>query len=97
MTERKCLRCGVPLQRVLRENIQLGKTTWFFGDLPNLLAGGLDVVVMSCPVCGEFSFFRPDEADDRAEASNMTRTCPECGKEHYFAERRCPHCGHSYL
>ena len=43
MEERKCLRCGAALQRVAQDTIQMGKTSWIFGDLPNLLSGGLDV------------------------------------------------------
>ena len=39
----KCLRCGRPMEFVMRENIQLGKTGWVTGDWDNLLAGGLDV------------------------------------------------------
>ena len=33
----KCLRCGEEKKYIMTENIQLGKTDWFLGDLPNCL------------------------------------------------------------
>ena len=97
MEERKCLRCGAALQRVAQDTIQMGKTSWIFGDLPNLLSGGLDVVIMACPDCGELSFFVPTEQEREEQALGaLVKTCPSCGKKHHMADRRCPHCGHTY-
>ena len=95
MVERKCLRCDVPLQQIAREELQLGKTSWLFGDLPNLLAGGLNVLIMSCPSCGELSFFQPTEQDNEP-SDTFSKTCPHCGKKHHIADRRCPNCGYEY-
>ena len=46
-----CLRCGTAMQFVGQHKLQLGKTSWIFGDLPNLVAGALDVSIMACPAC----------------------------------------------
>ena len=45
-----CLRCGTAMHFVGQHKLQLGKTSWIFGDLPNLMAGALDVSIMACPV-----------------------------------------------
>ncbi len=52
-----CLRCGTAMQFVGQHKLQLGKTSWLFGDLPNLMAGALDVSIMACPACGKLEFF----------------------------------------
>ena len=41
-----CLRCGETLRFLSRERIQLGKTGWFLGDLPNLLSGALETGII---------------------------------------------------
>ncbi len=53
----KCLRCGAAMKSAGRETIQLGQTGWLLGDLPNLLAGGLDVDIRLCPSCGKTGIF----------------------------------------
>lgn len=53
-----CLRCGTPMVLLKREYLQLGKTGWIAGDLDNLLSGGLDVDILTCPDCGKLEFFR---------------------------------------
>ena len=40
-----------------QNKLQLGKTSWLFGDLPNLMAGALEVSIMACPACGKLEFF----------------------------------------
>ena len=57
----KCLRCGAAMKSAGRETIQLGQTGWLLGDLPNLLAGGLDVDIRLCPSCGKLEFFCGEE------------------------------------
>ena len=52
-----CLRCGTAMQFVGQHKLQLGRTSWIFGDLPNLMAGALDVSIMACPACGKLEFF----------------------------------------
>ena len=49
MPDFDCLRCGTAMQFVGQHKLQLGKTSWIFGDLPNLMAGALDVSIMACP------------------------------------------------
>ena len=47
-----------------REDIQLGKHTYFGGDMGNLLAGSLPVTMYVCPDCGHLELFtseRPPE------------------------------------
>lgn len=94
MPERNCLQCGVPLERIACETIQLGKTDWFFGDLPNLISGGLDVLIMACPQCGRIELFRPTEEDRTAD--KLMVTCLKCGKKSTLGTRCCPDCGHNF-
>ena len=46
MPDFNCLRCGTPMRFAGRDKLQLGKTSWLFGDLPNLMAGALEVSIM---------------------------------------------------
>ena len=43
-----CLRCGGEMAHAFTENIQLGKTSFLFGDWPNILAGAMRVEVWCC-------------------------------------------------
>ena len=52
MSDFNCLRCGTPMHFAGQHRLQLGKTSWLLGDLPNLVAGALDVSIMVCPACG---------------------------------------------
>ena len=89
----KCLRCGQPMEFVMRENIQLGKTGWVTGDWGNLLAGGLDVAVLQCPGCGKLEFFRRNFAlEGRSEETLAQVTCPQCGVRYDFDYPKCPVC-----
>ena len=45
MDKMKCLRCEEEMQYLSREKLQLGKTGWVLGDLPNLLSGALEVQI----------------------------------------------------
>ena len=49
MRKLTCLRCDGIMEHVGRENLQLGRTGWILGDLPNLLAGAMEVNIYSCP------------------------------------------------
>ena len=90
----KCLRCGRPMEFVMRENIQLGKTGWVTGDWGNLLAGGLDVAVLQCPGCGKLEFFRGDFAlEGRSEETLAQVTYSQCGVRYDFDYPKCPVCG----
>ncbi|MBQ2376879.1 MAG: hypothetical protein II297_00605 [Clostridia bacterium] len=57
MKQLNCLRCQKEMRYIKREKLQLGKTDWLFGDLPNLIAGAMDVDVYTCTGCGKIEFF----------------------------------------
>ena len=78
-----CLRCGTAMQFVGQHKLQLGKTSWLFGDLPNLMAGALEVSIMACPACGKLEFF----------TGGAVR---HGGFRHDFDYPKCPLCGHTY-
>lgn len=91
MRDIDCLRCSTPMQFYSSENIQLGRTGWVLGDLPNLMAGAMRVDIFVCPKCGKVEFFL---AEDMAELPQVT--CPKCGTKHDFDYPKCPSCGHEY-
>lgn len=93
MSERdlKCLRCGKGMKYITTEELQLGKTSWIFGDLPNLVAGAMEVSIYSCPGCGKLELFQAEEFSELPQ-----KTCPQCGKEHDFDYPKCPFCKHEY-
>ena len=86
-----CIRCQTNLTFIGRKKIQLGKTGWILGDLPNLLAGALEVDIYTCSDCGSIEFFQPDYEDDQP-----TVICPNCGNRHDFDYPKCPFCKHDY-
>ena len=92
----KCLRCQSTMRFAGRENLQLGKTGWLLGDLPNLFAGALEVSIFACPNCGKVEFFEADARGESAEKPLPQRTCPKCGCTHDFDYGRCPACGYEY-
>ena len=58
-----CLRCGTPMVFLKREDIQLGKASFWAGDMEHVLAGSLPVTMYVCPDCGHLELFthqRPD-------------------------------------
>ena len=87
-----CLRCGEQLQFFSRERIQLGKTGWILGDLPNLLAGAMEVDIYSCPSCRKLEFFLADAIEEGLPQ----KQCPKCGKRHDFDYPKCPFCQFDY-
>ena len=95
MEQLKCLRCGVEMEFVAREKIQLGQTGWLLGDLGNLLAGALKTAIFTCPKCGKLEFFRGDFFDDAGEeAGRIAQTrCPSCGVSYDLDYPKCPRCG----
>jgi hypothetical protein len=54
-----CLRCKTEMDHLGTEQIQLGQTGWILGDLPNLLAGAMELSIYGCPHCGKIEFFQP--------------------------------------
>jgi len=94
MKELKCLRCGSDMRYIGRENIQLGKTGWLLGDLPNLFAGAMETDIYVCPGCGKAEFFLSGDLSE--EDALPQKECPNCGKSHDFDEPRCPFCKYDY-
>lgn len=99
MKELNCLRCSEKMRYFARERIQLGKTGWVLGDLPNLLAGALEVDIFYCPGCGKLEFYATDDSESNHERlvnELPQRTCPNCGTVHDFDYPKCPKCKHDY-
>ena len=86
------LRCGREMHHVRTEKLQLGETGWILGDLPNLLAGAMEVDIYSCPGCRKLEFFLADTA----EGDLPQKQCPHCGKRHDFDYPKCPFCKYDY-
>ena len=91
----KCLRCGEDMQYLSREKLQLGKTGWVLGDLPNLLSGALEVKILVCPKCRKLEFFLAE--NEMLDDDTPKKTCPECGTVHDFDYPKCPKCKHEYF
>lgn len=51
MVAKRCGNCRTELKFLKRENVQLGKTSFLFGDWSNLLAGAQDLEFWVCPAC----------------------------------------------
>ena len=96
--EKKCVHCESPLRFLRREQFQLGRTGWLLGDLPNLLAGSLEMEIWCCPNCGKLEFYVPgaileQEWGDSVPGRMTQIRCPVCGVEHDLDDPKCPRCG----
>ena len=97
-----CLRCENPMLFLGREKLQLGQNGWLLGDLPNLLAGALELDIYFCRSCGKVEIFTTQELDkadgktDYESGSIAVRTCPACGHRHDIDYPKCPFCRHDY-
>ena len=92
-----CLHCDRKMNLIRTEKLQLGQTGWILGDLPNLLAGAMDVDIYSCPSCRKLEFYQGDgEADQQASSGIAQKICPKCGLEHDLDDPRCPRCKFHY-
>ena len=92
-----CLRCGTQMEYLKTEKLQLGQTSWILGDLPNLLAGAMDVEIYICPNCRKLEFYQGDGASDQQVSSGIAqKACPKCGLEHDLDDPKCPRCKHHY-
>lgn len=89
-----CLRCNSQMNYISSEKIQLGQTGWILGDLPNLLAGSIEVDIYSCSKCGKIEFFQ--SGDSNIEELLPQKRCPKCGKPHDFDYPKCPYCKYDY-
>ncbi len=83
------------MQYLSREKIQLGKTGWVLGDLPNLLSGALEVQIYVCPKCRKLEFFLAE--NETIDDETPKKTCPVCGTVHDFDYPKCPKCNHQYF
>ena len=88
-----CPHDGAEMRFFANEEMQLGKTSWIFGDLPNLFSGALNVHIYICPACRKLEFFASAE---EVEEDLPQKTCPVCGTVHDFDWPRCPNCKHDY-
>ena len=66
-----CLRCGAGMNFLCREKMQLGQTGWLLGDLPNLVAGAMEVEIYACPKCGKLEFFQPGSGHNRCDRDRL--------------------------
>ena len=99
MRQMNCLRCQSQMAYAGREKLQLGRTGWVLGDLPNLLAGALEVDIYICPKCGKLEFFSANyEGDpDRYRDEELPgKQCPDCGLNIDFDYPKCPCCGYVF-
>ena len=90
-----CLRCGQEMNFIKTEKLQLGQTGWLLRDLPNLLAGAMEVDIYACPGCGKVEFFLADGGASGGDALPQ-KQCPRCGKLHDFDYPKCPFCKYDY-
>ena len=90
-----CLRCDASMDFLGEEQLQLGKTGWLLGDLPNLFAGAMKVRIFRCPKCGKLELFSGD-GNFESQRELRRKICPECAAEHDAGCACCPICGHTY-
>ena len=88
----ECLRCGQKMNYIRKGKIQLGQTGWLLGDLPNLLAGAMEVDIYTCPKCRKIEFYLANSE----EGEVPQKQCPNCGKMHDFDYPKCPFCRYDY-
>ena len=91
-----CTKCGTEMLFLGRESIQLGETTWFLGDLGNLLSGSLNVEIYRCPNCRKLDFYDWETNEQESKQDDMI-VCPKCGASHGKYLTNCPECQHDYL
>lgn len=95
MRNMKCLRCGSKMQYCGTHDIQLGRTGWFLGDLPNLIAGALEVDIYVCSKCNKLELFNKSSEEEN-ESGLLQKKCPKCGKMQDFDYPKCPYCDYKY-
>ena len=93
----ECLRCGHRMTYIGTEDFQLGKTGFFLGDLPNLLAGAMRLSVYRCPSCGKVEFFAFEPTESEEEEYRIPQVqCPRCKQMHDMDYPKCPFCKYDY-
>ena len=91
-----CLRCGQTMNHIRTEKLQFGQTGWILGDLPNLLAGAMEVDIYCCLQCRKLEFFLVDNKKEESIEEVPQKTCPLCGRKHDFDYPKCPFCKFDY-
>ena len=91
MPDFDCLRCGTAMHFVGQHKLQLGRTSWIFGDLPNLMAGALDVSIMACPACGKRSPAQRQRPRPTPAPVPEVRLCPRFRLPQMSPVRLCLH------
>lgn len=90
MKELNCLRCNNKMSFLAKEQLQLGKTGWIFGDIPNLISGALKVDIYVCKECRKLEFFAA--TNEEIEDETPQKTCEFCGTVYDFDYPKCPKC-----
>ena len=96
MRDIDCMRCGARMKYMFRENLQLGKTGWILGDLPNLFAVALCFYFFVLLVCVYLYFYFAEGYDSPQDDELPKKTCPDCGKEIDFDSPKCPFCRYEF-
>ncbi len=96
MPKYDCLRCGCEMAYLDTDRFQLGQHSLIFGDLPNLLAGSMELVIYRCPKCFKVEFYSPEKQSPATEEGMPQVTCPACGTVHDFDYPKCPRCEYDY-
>ena len=105
MRKRKCLRCDANMKFGMQQKFQLGQTGFLLGDLPNLLAGSLELEVWFCPKCGKVEFFVPGssgrhEKQEEPETFDFVGSMVNEGIDSIDPEgmpqKKCPTCGREH-
>lgn len=63
--------CGQPMTPVGVSEFQLGRQGFFTGDLPNIIAGAMELAVFQCEQCGQVKFMNPKFIDPRAVKKDL--------------------------
>ncbi len=79
-----------------REKFQLGQTSFFLGDWPNLLAGALEMSIYACPSCRHLEFFMENSFESYEGDKIAKKSCPKCGMSHEMDFVKCPFCKYDY-
>ena len=102
MKDMNCLRCDRPMRFLMRENIQLGKASPWWGQRSNIIAGALEADIYVCLRCGKMELFRPDgavperteeEPEEEEILSPISAKCPHCDAIVGLYSFQCPKCG----
>ena len=105
MENKRCANCGGEMRFLKRENVQLGKHSFFAGDWSHLFAGAQDLEFWVCPQCRKLDFYIPEDVMPKAAEPVMSAwtesgedrmaqvACPVCGAEHDMDDPKCPCCG----